>query len=219
MKKITFYYVRHGLTLFNVIGRIQGWSDSPLMPEGIKDAEYARDVLKDIPFAHAYSSTSERCTDTAKIVLEGRDVPLTTTKQLKEMSFGRYEGMRTANHREDINRRRMVTLDWSDAGGENYPMLIERILGVFQEIYDESQDGDNILVISHGAVFLNMIDFMFHLNRDVYVREPISQGLHPVPNGLVARFNREGDEYHLEELYGRTDGVLEELYQLKENNQ
>ena len=38
MKKITFYYVRHGQTLFNILGRLQGWCDSPLTEKGIADA-------------------------------------------------------------------------------------------------------------------------------------------------------------------------------------
>ena len=28
------YLVRHGKTVFNTIGRLQGWSDSPLTDEG-----------------------------------------------------------------------------------------------------------------------------------------------------------------------------------------
>lgn len=28
------YLVRHGKTVFNKVGRLQGWSDSPLLPEG-----------------------------------------------------------------------------------------------------------------------------------------------------------------------------------------
>ncbi|MDR1877109.1 MAG: phosphoglycerate mutase family protein [Flavobacteriaceae bacterium] len=31
--KITFYIVRHGKTILNTLGRVQGWSDSPLTQE------------------------------------------------------------------------------------------------------------------------------------------------------------------------------------------
>ena len=40
MKKI-LYLMRHGETLFNVQGKIQGWCDSPLTINGIKQAKAA----------------------------------------------------------------------------------------------------------------------------------------------------------------------------------
>ena len=40
MKK-TLYLMRHGQTLFNVEHKIQGWCDSPLTEQGIKQAEIA----------------------------------------------------------------------------------------------------------------------------------------------------------------------------------
>lgn len=40
MSKVKLYIARHGKTMFNTIGRAQGWSDSPLTPfgeEGIRE--------------------------------------------------------------------------------------------------------------------------------------------------------------------------------------
>ena len=34
MVKVRLYLVRHGKTMFNTIGRAQGWSDTPLTAEG-----------------------------------------------------------------------------------------------------------------------------------------------------------------------------------------
>ena len=48
MKKVTFYYVRHGGTLFNVLNRMQGWCDSPLTDQGIREAEEAKELLKSV---------------------------------------------------------------------------------------------------------------------------------------------------------------------------
>ena len=64
------YLMRHGETLFNKRRKIQGWCDSPLTNKGIKQAEVARECLKDIQFDHYYSSTSERCCDTLEIVTD-----------------------------------------------------------------------------------------------------------------------------------------------------
>ena len=34
MSKVRLYLIRHGKTMFNTIGRAQGWSDTPLTAEG-----------------------------------------------------------------------------------------------------------------------------------------------------------------------------------------
>ena len=34
MAKTNLYVIRHGKTMFNTMGRAQGWSDTPLTPEG-----------------------------------------------------------------------------------------------------------------------------------------------------------------------------------------
>ncbi|MBO5555420.1 MAG: histidine phosphatase family protein, partial [Solobacterium sp.] len=58
---VTFYYVRHGQTMFNLRRRLQGTCDSPLTEKGISDARRAELALRKIPFDRAYCSSSERC--------------------------------------------------------------------------------------------------------------------------------------------------------------
>ena len=50
----TLYLMRHGQTLFNVLKKIQGWCDSPLTEEGIRQAKIARKWFEDnnIQFDH-----------------------------------------------------------------------------------------------------------------------------------------------------------------------
>ncbi len=54
------YIVRHGQTLFNLMGRIQGWCDSPLTQKGIEQAKNLRLFFNDIPLSAGYYSGSER---------------------------------------------------------------------------------------------------------------------------------------------------------------
>ena len=82
---ITFYYVRHGQTQFNLWRRLQGMCDSPLTEKGISDARRAEKALREVPFDRAYCSSSERCIDTASIVLERHNVTLKPMKALKEI--------------------------------------------------------------------------------------------------------------------------------------
>ena len=72
--KITFYLVRHGETLFNHLGRMQGSCDSPLTKRGIAQAYETAGQLKEIWFDHIYTSPSERAWNTADIIAKDREV-------------------------------------------------------------------------------------------------------------------------------------------------
>ena len=147
MKK-TLYLMRHGETLFNERRKIQGWSDSPLTNKGIKQAEVARECLKDIQFDHYYSSTSERCCDTLEIVTDYK-VEYKRLKQLKERNFGTFEG-----ESEDLNPKRDGTFDYDDLfphyGGEYLEDVVKRMSNTLKEIMDK-EDHKNVLVVSHGG--------------------------------------------------------------------
>ena len=71
MSKVKLYIARHGKTMFNTIGRAQGWSDSPLTPfgeEGIRELGLGLKAAG-IPFKAAYSSDSGRTIQTMDIIL------------------------------------------------------------------------------------------------------------------------------------------------------
>ena len=55
-----FYIIRHGETVFNRKGRIQGWCDSPLTDLGVSQAKQLGKELKNVPFDVCFCSTSER---------------------------------------------------------------------------------------------------------------------------------------------------------------
>lgn len=90
MKKI-LYLMRHGETLFNVQGKIQGWCDSPLTTNGIGQAKaaaayYEREGIK---FDAACCSTAERASDTLELITS---LPYARLKGIREVGFGTFEG-------------------------------------------------------------------------------------------------------------------------------
>lgn len=195
MKKVTFYYVRHGETLFNQEGRMQGFCDSPLTEKGISQAQRAREILLNKDITVCYSSTSERCIDTAHIIIHDRNIPIYYEKDLKEINFGTYEGARIENHFEEIDHRRRGSRDWTDVGGENHEQVIARVHRIYNKIFDSCKDGDSVVVVSHGAIFMQLFDEFFGQNVfDVFPK--IGKG-NPVPNGYVCCFERVDDKYSL----------------------
>lgn len=148
-----FYIIRHGETLFNQKGLIQGWSDSPLTEKGLMQAKCAGYGLKDVVFEHAYSSSSERTLDTCRSVLDGRDVEITPTKKLKEMNFGRLEG----DHTMPEFFPRMTDKDgFHEFGGENYEETAARIVGFLKET--AVKHTGNVLIVTHGAAIMHCLE-------------------------------------------------------------
>ncbi len=93
---VNIYLVRHGKTLFNTLGYVQGYVDSPLTDAGIEGAEDTGMGLAGIKFDAAYASDRGRAVETAEIILalNGASGPLTIheLKDLREMNYGIYEG-------------------------------------------------------------------------------------------------------------------------------
>ena len=145
------YLMRHGETLFNKRRKIQGWCDSPLTELGIEQAKAAREYLKDIPFDHYYSSTSERCCDTLEIVTNYQ-VPYQRLKGLKERYFGEFEG-----ESEDLNPKFDSNFGYDELfphyGGEYFKETQTRVVHTIKEFMNK-EDHQNVLAVSHsGACF------------------------------------------------------------------
>jgi len=193
-KKITFHFVRHGETVFNAQWRMQGWCDAPLTENGIRQAEERRETLRNVPFSTAYVSTTERTRDTAAILLEPHQITPVYDKRLREVFFGTYEGERIADH-EDVLSRCFASMNFTEAGGENKKDIFSRLKKFFTEAVDEAEDGDQILLVSHGGLYLCAVEMLTGLTmRDL---EKIAAGKNPTPNLGYAVFLYENGTFSL----------------------
>lgn len=140
------YLMRHGQTLFNKLHKIQGASDSPLTAKGIRQAEIARDYFKNegITFDVAYSSTSERASDTLEIVY-GQDKDYHRLKGLKEWDFGPFEA-----ESEHLNPSLPYGDFFAGYGGEREVDFRARISQTVKENADKHPD-QTVLIVSHGG--------------------------------------------------------------------
>ncbi|RPA58211.1 histidine phosphatase family protein [Aerococcus agrisoli] len=146
------YLTRHGQTLFNVRKKIQGASDSPLTALGIYQAQVAHDYFKNagITFDAAYSSTSERASDTLEI-MAGPDMPYTRLKSLKEWNFGVFE-----SESENLNPPLPYGDFFVQFGGEGQEEFKERAVKALQDLV-ANDHSNHILVVSHGAFCANAL--------------------------------------------------------------
>ena len=148
------YIIRHGETSWNVERRLQGASDTDLNENGIALAAITGAAMKEIPFDCCFSSPLKRARETARLVLAGRNIPVTEDERLREISFGEWEGRDSAllptsmldnffNHPEKY---------MPPKGGETIEEICARTADFFQDITkrEELQD-KTILIASHGC--------------------------------------------------------------------
>ena len=186
MSKVKLYIARHGKTMFNTIGRAQGWSDSPLTPfgeEGIRELGVGLKATG-ISFKAAYSSDSGRTIQTMDIILREtglETIPYKRDKRIREWCFGSLDGGYDGElfygvlprtdafqgkelHEVTYPELAQGILDVDTAGwAESWEVLRKRIIEGFTAIAEdlERSGGGNAIVVSHGmtiATFAWLID-------------------------------------------------------------
>ncbi|WP_019909999.1 histidine phosphatase family protein [Paenibacillus sp. HW567] len=141
--------IRHGLTDWNVEGRIQGQSDIPLNDEGRRQADMLAERLLQEPYRWDYCITSSlsRAAETGRIIAGKLGIPLLEPDdRIRERAYGQVEGMTAAQREEKWGK------DWNQLslGQEMDEQLQARALDFMEEIAARHPE-KNILVISHGG--------------------------------------------------------------------
>lgn len=179
------YLVRHGETDWNRDGRIQGHQDPPLNDAGRAQARALAQRLAEDTVDVAYSSDLQRALETARILLDGRPVPLTAHPDLRERSLGRWEGRRVDEiiQSEPAAWQAWLTRPYHDAphGGESEAQLERRTAGRLTTIVQAHRD-HRILVVSHGGAIRAML------------RAILGIELHHIPNCGAYRIHFAGTQ-------------------------
>lgn len=152
-KQLTFYLVRHGRTVWNEQGLLQGQGDSPLIAEGIEGAMKTGEHLANVPFVAAYSSLLKRAMDTTQYIIGERNIPFFQHKGLNEHFFGSWEGVLVDSIRQSEEFQQMTkdpaNYQAKSNGGETFAELAERAMQAVYDIINVHNEG-NILLVSHG---------------------------------------------------------------------
>ena len=176
MAKRRLYLVRHGKTMFNTIGRAQGWSDTPLTEVGERGIHELGIGLREagLEFKLARSSDSGRTIQTMGIILEELgltgQIPYTFDKRIREWCFGSLDGgydgvLFKGVHQLSYAELAEGLVEVDTAGwAENWEKLSGRIWEGFSAIAEELEaaGGGNALVVSHG---MTIGTFVYLINR------------------------------------------------------
>ena len=149
--------LRHGETSWNAENRFQGQSDTPLSPLGVQQAIALARRLEQTPLDAFYASDLSRAVDTAGFILAGRGLDLIEQKDLREISFGSWEGLTSAevtSQRSQVelwSRYRADPMNHRPPGGETLQQLESRVVSALERIVG-AHPGQMVALATHGGV-------------------------------------------------------------------
>ena len=219
MKTFTAYFVRHGQTMLNHYNKIQGWIDSPLTDKGIADAKRAGQQLKAINFNAAYSSDSGRAIETASYILKANPENINIISyqypEFREQCHGYFEGNDANQMWQFVGEQVQLTSESAVLGkyglekardliqkadlygeAESNDMFWKRLDRGFNKLRDNTNDDDQVLVVSHGMTIRSIID-RYAPELDVGV---------PTINGSISKLTITDDDIKVD-FFNKTDFV------------
>lgn len=150
------YIIRHGKTELNKSNVLQGRSNYPLNDEGIKQAEEAAQILKNVTFDYVFSSPLIRAIRTAEIVVP--NVSIQKDERLIEMDYGPYEGTDLNNPSPEI-RKFFSDFVHNEApeGMEQLSSVVDRAGNFIEDIRNMS---GNILISTHAIAMKGLLEYL-----------------------------------------------------------
>ena len=153
------YLIRHGMDDDSVRG---GWSDSPLLPEGIRQIETLAESLRadqKLNISFIYTSDLLRARQTADILSHTLNLPVVSLPEFREVNNGILAGMKNDQAAMLFPGLYWNRLGWDEAypGGESPAVFYERISVAWQKLKTQIRRLDsNVVLVTHGGV-INVI--------------------------------------------------------------
>ncbi len=166
---------RHGETVFNVEGRWQGQSDSPLTERGRAQARELARALSAEPVAAVYTSDLGRAYSTAAIVAEVHGLNAIRDERLREIHVGAWSGLGRAQIDVEfpggLHAWATRPAHYLVPGGEAIHAAEARALDFFQNRMPQHL-GQTVVVISHGALCqVILVNAMGGSVNDLWLKE------------------------------------------------
>ncbi len=164
--------LRHGKTLWNEEGRIQGHKNSPLSPAGIQQVlEWGR-FLKPYSIHCIIASDLGRVRETVGLLQKVLDkVPIEWNPALREQSWGEWEGKTLAEIKrsqgEELTTQVRAGWNFRPPGGESRTEVLHRALPVMQQAAQQ-WPGKQVLVVCHEGIIKALI---YHLAARSFLPE------------------------------------------------
>jgi probable phosphoglycerate mutase len=154
------YLVRHGESVSNLEGRVQGQEDVELSPLGHRQAEavaaWSRTTLASgtASITEVWASPLRRARDTAARIATALGLPLSIDDRLRELHAGVFQGYLWADLEqqfpEAVARWRSGDVEYAIPGGESRAQLAARGRDVLESLAARAVAG--MIIVAHGGI-------------------------------------------------------------------
>ncbi len=148
------YIVRHGESEWNILKRTQGSKNTKLTRRGREQAKLLSKRLLDANISHIYTSDLDRAYETANIISEALGLKVKATKDLRELSLGKWEGL-SRNQIEDQFPKQLDSwhkdINFKSHYGESITEARIRVNWFLDSIFN-CHKRNNIVLVSHAII-------------------------------------------------------------------
>lgn len=180
--------VRHGESVYNAEGRVQGQVDVPLSELGFQQGQAVAAALCSFPIDAIFSSPLQRAFKTAEIAAEKLDLEIRTDNRLMEVNAGVFQDKLRSELQElypdELARWASGDADFVIPGGESRNQLTRRGIDALRDI--AKNEASNVAVVSHGRLLITAIKGLLGMSFDT---EPRS-----LRNGSITRIHWNGKD-------------------------
>ncbi len=146
--------VRHGVTDWNVQGRLQGRTDIDLNTEGIRQALRPGERLRAERLTRVFASPMRRATRTAMRIAEAHHLPVETDEALHEAHMGLWEGLTWEEVRSRyphlLQERDRIGPSYKGHQGESVLEVTARSVGFLNRIRKEAGEAP-VCIVTHAS--------------------------------------------------------------------
>lgn len=189
-----FVFARHAESMLNYERRVNGDPSRsvPLTDDGRQEARLLGLQVSALPLDACFHTRFDRTRDTARLAIEGRDIPLLEQEQFDDVRIGDLEGWTIDEYRA---WKREHTRSDRFPGGESLDEAALRYAAAYRDLLD--RPFDCVLVVCHE------IPIRYALNA-VGGSDDLDAPVHDIPNGTPFLF----DDGALEQAADRVEQLV-----------
>jgi len=205
------FLVRHGATVLSAEDRYAGSVDAALSEEGRSQARALGTRLADEALAAVYASPMSRTLETARLIVDRRELEVVAVPELRETDHGHWEGKTRdeikTSFAEEYARWERDPFTFAPTGGETGLQVLARALPALLGIV-ERHGGASVLVVSHKGTIRLVIGELLGVElrgyRDRLDQSPCGLNILDVQPGGRARLVLFNDVSHYATVPGPT---------------
>lgn len=203
--------IRHGQTVFNATGRMQGHLDTDLSKAGYEQAAAAAALLKDKNISAIVSSDLIRAKETARVIADSLDMDFSIDRRLRETDLGLWQGMSSTEVDAQFPGARAIWRHdptWAPPQGESRVDVAKRARPVIDSLMRTSITWDEgpVLIVAHGGAISALTCHLLGLEHHQY---GILSGLRNTHWSQLTARPRFNPEYPLSSLDFTPDNIAD----------